>query len=138
MQCTSWPYSGSLTGEVGRDTLVERAPARAGIGALENAADGDADVEVPGIARIDVDRVQRRAAGRPWVLLAADPRRAHRVGVESRDAVPGDAAVLGAEQARRRDARVPRAGRGRVPGRKPENVNHREPFFALRGLGKGR
>jgi len=34
---------------------------------------------MPGIARIDVDRVHRRAAGRPLLLFAADPDDAHGV-----------------------------------------------------------
>src|SRR5205807_1290156 len=87
--------------EIGRDALVERPPGLSAVRALERAADRDADVEMPGIARIDVDRVQRRAAGRPLLLLAADPDDAHRVGVEAGDAFPGDAAVIGAEQSRR-------------------------------------
>ena len=78
-------------------------------------------VEVRRVARVDDDRVQLGAVGRA-VLLAAHPRAVLRVVVEPGHRLPGDAAVLGAEQALRRGARVPDAGLARVAGRQPEGV----------------
>src|SRR5438270_4490543 len=37
--------------EVRRYALIQRRPARTGVGGLEDSADGDRDVQMPGIAR---------------------------------------------------------------------------------------
>ena len=121
-QCTSWPYAGVGIGqEVRRDALVQRLPARAAVGRLEDAARRHADVEVLRIARVDVDRVQRGAIRRCF-LQPADPGGPHRVRVEPVDTLPGVAAVRRAEEPLRRGAGVPDAGLGGVSRREPEHV----------------
>ena len=73
--------------EIGGASCVERLPVGALVGAFEYAAARHADVEMPRVARIDVDRVQLGPIGRA-VLLAAGPLGVHRVIVETRKPAP--------------------------------------------------
>ena len=93
----------------------------AGIVDLEHAAARHADVHMRGVARVDQDRVQLRAVRRA-VLVAAAPRLAVGMLVESRHAFPRRAAVRRAEQSLRRRARIPDARLARVSRREPERV----------------
>src|SRR5947207_11898655 len=73
------------------------------------------------IARIDENRVQLRAVGRS-ILIAAAPRFALRMLVESVDTLPRRAAVVRAKQSLRRCARVARPRLGGMAGRQPKRV----------------
>src|SRR5438270_9230388 len=83
--------------EVRRYALIQRRPARTGVGGLEDSADGYRDVQMPGIARVHENRVQefsvRSGEGCPF-----GP---HRVVVEPGDRLPALAAVARAEESRR-------------------------------------
>ena len=114
--------------EIGCDALVERAPGLAAIRALENTAYRYADIDVPGIRGIDTDRmhlgaVRPRKDGVLYLRIQAV--------VETYNLFPGDAVVVGTEQARRRRARIPDAGFGSMRGGKPEHAFHRTPIFAF-------
>src|SRR5207253_4814889 len=109
-------------------------PTRAAVLAGEDAAARHADIEPARLARIDQDRMELRAVGRA-VLLAAGPLPVHRVLVEAAHALPARPAVLGAEQALRRGARVPDAGFVGMAGGQPE---HMIDGAAARRLGETR
>ncbi len=102
--------------EDGLDVLVEGAPVLPAVGALEDPARRQAQVEVVGVAGVDDDRVQHRAVG--GVLLGVlRPGLPHRVVVPAVDRRPGVTGVFTPEQALRAAAGVPDArARRRGPG----------------------
>src|SRR3989344_1075898 len=90
-----------------------------------------------GVARVDDDRVHLRPVGRA-VLHAAHPRAELRIIVDNGERVPGDATVVGAEQALRRGPGVPRVGLVRMARCEPEGVIDRTPLLALGHFGERR
>ena len=135
-QCGSWPNSGYGIGIDRHATAVERRPRRALVGGFEDAAARHADVHVGRVARVDQDRVQLGPVRRA-VLLAAGPLEQPRMLVEAGDRLPRVAAVLGAKEALRRGAGVPRVRLARVRRREPEDVIHHTSLLPRRGLGEG-
>ena len=79
---------------------IERPPICAAVVRFEHASAGHPDIYVFGIARIDQHRMQLGPVGR-CVLVAATPRLALRMVVESVDAAPRGTSVFGAEQSLR-------------------------------------
>src|SRR5215472_17960204 len=115
--------------EIGADAPVERPPVCAGIRRFEYAAAGHADVHVARVARVDQDRMQLRAVGCASLIIST-PRFALRMFVQTLDASPCGAAVLGSEQPLRRGARKPDARHRLVSRREPERVIN-DPARAL-------
>src|SRR6185295_10728681 len=101
------------------------------------AASGHGEVEMSGIARIDEDRVQLRAV-RCAVLHAAHPLAVLRVVVDVGKGTPPIPSVVGAEEALRRGAGIPRVRLVCVTGREPECVTHYAALLAFWYFGKGR
>ena len=118
-----------------RPAIVERRPVAPAVRGLEHAADRDAEVQVLRIARVDEHRMQQLAVRR---AEAGRPLRAHRVIVEARHRLPCVAAVLRAEQARRRAAGVPASRFDAWPGVSQKTASTERcvsPSVALRNAG---
>ncbi len=113
--------------KVGLAAFIQRRPVLAAVGGLEHAAARNADVQMPGVARIDQDRMHQLAVRR--TLRSRRPLRAHRVIVESCNRRPTDAGVLRPKQTRRRRPGIPDARLTCMPGRQPEYA-----FNSARGL----
>ena len=127
-QCGSWPNSGVGSGrKSARTPRLSGMPVGAGVGGFEDAAAGHPDVQVARVERVDEDRVQLAAVGRA-VLVAAAPRLARGCSLNPATPIPGRAAVVGAEQALRRGARVPDARFRRVSRGQPERVVDHAPL----------
>ena len=107
--------------------------AAAAVTRFVHAAARHREVQVRGIARIDDDRMQLRPVRRA-VLHRAHPLAVLRVVVDRGERLPGEAAVLGAEQALRRGAGVPDTRLGGVARGQPEGVID---GAAVLGLGEG-
>ncbi len=95
---------------VGPDALVARLPGGAAVVGLEDAHRGDADPHPGGIGGMGHDGVEDEPA------VAGLPVRSGGMVAQAGHVRPGRAAVVGAEEAGRLDARVEGvAGRGDVP-----------------------
>ena len=116
-------------------TAVQRMPVPSAIGAFENTAGREPDVEVLGVARVDVDGMEHRSV-RCVLFWPLRPSCPHRMVVPTVVGIPGVTAVSGHEEALGRTSRVPDVGLRRMPGSEPE---HRRET-ALEGLAsaKGR
>ncbi len=103
------------------DAGIERAPIGPRHRSIRTRLHSTCRYTCGSIARVDEYGMQRRTVGRA-VLVAAAPRLAHRMLVESIDAAPCRAAIVGSKQSLRRSAGVPHARLRSMSGRKPESV----------------
>ena len=103
------------------EPLHEGRPGPPAVEGLVDAAARHGEVEVRRVARVDEDRVELRPVRRA-VLDRSHPRPELRVVVDGGERLPGDAAVVGAEEPLRRRPGVPGTRLGRMAGREPERV----------------
>src|SRR5436309_2002283 len=83
--------------KIGAHAFVEWRPIATPVDRLENATRRHRDIKMLRIARVDQDRVQRRAVGRTLLVIVA-PRLALRMLVEAVDSFPRRSAVARTEQ----------------------------------------
>ena len=107
--------------EVRAHALVQRPPVGAAVLRFEHPAARHADIHMQRVTRVDQDRMQFRSVRRA-VLVAAAPRLALRMRVETRDPFPRRATVDRAEESLRRGAGPPDARLRSVARCEPERV----------------